>query len=449
MSEALAFGRERPVKVEEPALRGDPIGAERYVSADYFRREWRHMWMRTWQIGGVSYQASKSGDYLLTELGPESILLVRQQDLSMKGFFNVCPHRGTRIMAGDEGHAERFTCPYHGWQFDHAGVLVAAPNADDFPQGNPCGHLRMKPVQVEELFGFIWFNMDLEAPSLSESLGPNVVEEIGSYRMEKMVRVLNMSTQADCNWKIITDNFNEAYHVQVLHPELIPYIESQADICQFDLLSGGHNRGWFPAHQPSTLYEGESVPEPLASMVREWNIDPEQWQGVERFEQLRREVQKQKRELGAERGFVHYEHLKDYQLTDYIIYNLFPNSVITVGPDGVQLLRPRPHESDPQKCYFDHWWLVPEIEGRTMTPSPAGGPDLPVVDAEHEFVEYGTKTLGTTTDQDLSIAAVQQKGLNSVGFDHFHLAHQERRVQRFHEVLNDYLAQGDVVRSNP
>lgn len=447
MSEAAATATGRPEKVEEPALRGDPINARRYIATDYFQQEWQRMWMRTWQIGGVSYQAPEAGDYLVTELGPESILLVRQQDGTMKGFFNVCPHRGTRVMAGDEGSAERFTCPYHGWQFDHAGVVVAAPNADDFPQGNPCGHLRMKPVQVEELLGFIWFNMDPEAPSLPECLGPNVVEEIGSYRMEKMVRVLHMSTQADCNWKIITDNFNEAYHVQVLHPELIPYIESQSDICQFDLLRGGHNRGWFPAHQPSMLYQGETVPEPLASMVREWDIDPEQWQGRNRLAEIRLEVQKQKRRLGAERGFAHYEHLKDYQLTDYIIYNLFPNSVITVGPDGVQLLRPRPHESDPQKCYFDHWWLVPEIEGRTMTPSPAGGPDLPVADAEHELVEYGTKTLGTTTDQDLSIAAIQQKGLASAGMDDFYLSHQERRVQRFHEVLNDYVEGNTPVRS--
>jgi hypothetical protein len=132
--------------------------------------------------------------------------------------------------------------------------------------------------------------------------------------------------------------------------------------------------------------------------------------------------------------------LKDYQLTDYIIYNLFPNSVITVGPDGVQLLRPRPHASNAEICYFDHWWLVPQIEGRTHTPSPAGGPDLPVTDAELEVVKYGEKSLGRTADQDLSIAAQQQAGLHSAGFKPFYLAHQERRVQNFHERLNDYMA---------
>jgi phenylpropionate dioxygenase-like ring-hydroxylating dioxygenase large terminal subunit len=293
-------------------------------------------------------------------------------------------------------------------------------------------------VQYEELFGMVWFNMDPKAPSLPASLGSSVVNEIGSYRMEKMVRVLNMTAQANCNWKIITDNFNEAYHVQVLHPELIPYIENDGDTCQFDLLEHGHNRGWFPAYQPARLFNGESASEPLVSMMAEWGLDALKYRGQDGIARIRGDIQKQTRKLGPARGFKHYEHWSDFQLSDYVIYNIFPNSVITVGPDGVQLLRP--HETDPAKCYFDHWWLVPEIDGRKFTPSPAGGPDLPVADAQWESVKYGEKSLGVTADQDLSIGAIQQRGLHSAGIKSFYLCHQERRVQRFHEVLNDYVA---------
>ena len=74
-----------------------------------------------------------------------------------------------------------------------------------------------------------------------------------------------------------------------------------------------------------------------------------------------------------------------------------------------------------------------------MTPSPAGGPDLPVEDAEHDAFMYGDKSLGRTADEDLSIAKMQQLGLASAGFQPFYLPHQERRVQHFHEVLNDYM----------
>ncbi len=431
---------DRPDKITEPALRRDPITAERYTSPEYFRNEWQRMWMRTWQIGGMSAQAPDAGDYLVADLGPESILIIRQDSGAFKAFYNACPHRGTRVLSGPDGHADRITCPYHGWQFNRSGAVVAVPNADDFRQGDPCKKLHLAEIRCEELFGLVWFNMDAKAPTLAASLGPAVVSEIGSYRMEKMVRVLNITAEAECNWKLITDNFNEAYHVQILHPELIPYIENDSNTCQFDLLDNGHNRGWFPAYQPSKIYTDDSIAEPLISLMAEWGLDATKYRGKQGFARIRSDIQKQKRKLGAGRGFKHYEHLADYQLSDYVIYNLFPNSVITVGPDGVQLLRPRPHPSDPGRCFFDHWWMVPEIEGRKFTPSPAGGPDLPVTDAALEFVKYGEKSLGRTADQDLSIGAIQQLGLHSAGFGSFYLCHQERRVQHFHEVLNDYMA---------
>jgi phenylpropionate dioxygenase-like ring-hydroxylating dioxygenase large terminal subunit len=431
---------DRPAKVNEPALRWEPISAERYISGDYARREWTQMWMRTWHIAGMAAQAREPGDYLVADLGAESIILVRQDDGRLRAFFNVCVHRGTRLLAGPDGYAAKITCPYHGWQFDRGGQCTFAPDATDFRQGDPTRTAHLTELRCEELFGFAWFTMDRNAPDLREYLGPEVVSGIGAYRMENMVRVLNMTAEADCNWKIITDNFNEAYHVQVLHPQLVPYIESFADRCQFDLLGNGHNRGWFPAHRPGTNFRGAAPAEPLVSLMSEWGLDAAKYQGEGALARIRLDIQGQKRKLGPERGFKHYEHLADFQLTDYIIYNLFPNSVITVGPDGVQLLRPRPHPSDPEKCLFDHWWMVPPIEGRQFTPSPAGGPDLPVKDAPLELIRYGEKTLGTTSDQDLSIAAIQQVGLHSAGFRHHYLCNQERRVQNFHERLNDYLA---------
>ena len=257
------------MKVAEPALRNDPITAERYISSDYFRQEWQRMWMRTWQIGGVSYQTPQSGDYLVADLGPESILIIRQDDGKFRAFYNVCLYRGTRLLQGPDGFANKITCPYHGWQFDQSGLLTGLPNAADFRQGNPYGKLRLVEVRCKELFGFVWFNLDAKAPTLKDALGSNVVEEIGSYKMENMVRVLNITAESNNNWKIITDNFNEAYHVQVLHPELIPYIENDGDVCQFDLLPNGHNRGWFPGYQPAVQYKGDQVGEPLNFLMAE------------------------------------------------------------------------------------------------------------------------------------------------------------------------------------
>lgn len=426
----------RPPRGPEPALRGDSVCADRYISKDYLRREFHQVWHKVWNIGGVAYQMPEPGDYLTTELGIDSIIMVRQEDGSVRAFFNSCPHRGTRITEAPDGHAKQFQCPYHGWEFDRAGVVTAVPDEEDFAE-SPCGKARLKELQCVERFGLIWYNFDPDAEPLERFLGDDITRELESHRIESMLRVLDLTADAECNWKIITDNFNEAYHVKVLHPELIPYIAADYADCQFDIFPNGHNRGWFPAFMPSQQYGSDTIGEPLKTMAAAWHVDTEDYVGRENWKALRVEIQKNKRKYGPERGYRHYEYLADYQLTDYVIYNLFPNNVITVGPDGVQLLRPRPHPTEPDRCYFDHWWLVNKIEGQDTTPSPAGGPDLPVEDAMHEHIAYGDKTLGTTADQDLSIAKLQQQGLASAGYQGYWLPNQERRVQAFHEHLND------------
>jgi phenylpropionate dioxygenase-like ring-hydroxylating dioxygenase large terminal subunit len=392
----------------------------------------------------MAYHVREPGECITTNLGRESIICVRGDDNVVRAFYNSCPHRGTRITEEGESWVNNFSCPYHGWEFDRTGATVFVPNEEDYTQGSPCGHTRLKSIQCRELFGLIWINMDPDAGSLEDFLGTEIVTELNSYNMQNAVRVMNMTADSPCNWKIITDNFNEAYHVQVLHPGLIPYIEANYKACQFDTFKEGHNRGWFPSHNPSSLHEGEEVAEHLAAIMQQWGLNPADYYGKENHPKVREALQKAKRELGAEKGYKHYENYADYQFTDYIIYNIFPNSVITVGPDGVQLLRPRPHPSgDPQRCLFDHWWMVQPVPGMTTTPSPAGGPDLPVQDGEYELVMFGEKSLGRTADEDLSIAKMQQEGLSSNGFQGFYMPHQERRVQRFHEVLNRYMSKAD------
>ena len=430
----------RPPKEPEPTLRGDSVGSDRYTCPDYLKREYRQVWHTVWNIGGVAYQMSEPGDYLTTELGIDSIIMVRQEEGNVKAFFNSCPHRGTRITEAEDGHVQAFSCPYHGWQFDRAGVVTSVPDEEDFAE-SPCGKARLKEMRCEERFGLIWYNFDPDAPSLDTFLGETISRELESHRIEDMLMVLDMTAETRSNWKIITDNFNEAYHVKVLHPEPIPYVAADYDDCQFDCFDNGHNRGWFPSFMPSAQYDSDVIGEPLKSMAAAWGVSSDEYQGRDTWKQLRLDIQSAKRARGVSQGYEHYGYRADYQLTDYVIYNLFPSNVITVGPDGVQLLRARPHPTDAGQCLFDHWWLVNRVEGQDMTPSPAGGPDLPVADAPHEHIRYGEKTLGTTADQDLSIAEMQQKGLASAGYQGFWMPNQERRVQAFHENLNDLMTE--------
>ena len=67
----------RPSKEAEVPIRGDRVSNDRYTCSEYLKREFANVWHTVWNIGGVSYQMSEPGDYLTTELGIDSILMVR------------------------------------------------------------------------------------------------------------------------------------------------------------------------------------------------------------------------------------------------------------------------------------------------------------------------------------------------------------------------------------
>ena len=116
----------------------------------------------------------------------------------------------------------------------------------------------------------------------------------------------DITADTKSNWKIITDNFNEAYHVKVLHPELIPYIAADYQDCQFDLFPNGHNRGWFPSFMPSKDYGNDIIGEPLKSMATAWELNSDDYLGRENWQRLRIDIQRAKREKGVAQRYFHY-----------------------------------------------------------------------------------------------------------------------------------------------
>jgi len=423
----------RTLKAYDPPVRGDRITGERYHAPAWMKAEWRQVFTKIWHVGGMLADLEEPGDWIAHDLGRDSVIMVRQDDGSLRAFFNACVHRGNRLVWSTVGSSPRFTCSYHGWQYDHGGMLVHAQDADDFADGNPCGRAHLTEVACDSWGPFVWFNMDAQAMPLRDWLAP-LPEQLAGYRMETMTRVLDVRCEIPCNWKIIRDNFNESYHLPTLHPELATFIDDDPADTSFEMYPSGHNRMVQKGCQPSGRLDlADQMQSPLDDMLREWDVDPALFEG--RAREARIALQQAKRRLGPERGFGHFETMTDSQLTDYYHYTLWPNLTITMSPDGFQILRSEPHPTDPERCIFDHWYLMPPVEGRRSVITPVG--EVPFAPAEREVVVYGEKTLGYVADQDMTIAVGQQQGLHSLGYRGGHLSGQEKRIQRFHELLND------------
>ena len=425
----------------DPPVRGDRITGERYTTREWMELEKRHLWPKVWHLGGVLAELEEEGDFIRHNFGKESVIMIRQADGSIKAFYNSCPHRGNRLMQVDSGSVPRITCAYHGWQFDTDGTLIHVQDPDDFAGGSPCGKVTLTPLRCETWGPFVFWCMDDDVAPLHEWLSP-FPERLAGYGLESWVRVLDLSADCDFNWKIIRDNFNESYHLPTIHPELSTFINDGLPDTLFGMYPSGHNSMWMKGHQATTrqdFHSGE-VPAPLDAVARAWGIDPGAYKG--RTGDIRQAVIEAKRRLGPDRGYVNYASMSDQQLVDYFHCTLFPNLTLTMSPEQCQILRTEPHPRDPEKCVFQHWILVPNVAGMTEVETPIGM--VPLEHAEHRHSVYGDgQSLGYVADQDLSIGTSQQQGLNSRGFKGCILPRQEKRVQRFHELLNDMVCGKD------
>ncbi len=433
--------------------RGARLDGARYTSADYMAREWDGVWTRSWLLAGLECDVREPGDYFVFDIGRESIIVSRTGDGGLAALYNACQHRGNRIITNERGSVAAFTCPYHNWRYALDGTLENVPDAERFTQGLPCDRLSLKAVQVECWAGLIWVNMDPEAGPLSDFLGV-VQEQLAPYRFETMALVSDQTVCLDANWKTCIDNFNEQYHVDFIHPQHASFV----DCCNAanELWPYGHRRVVVEGYVTNPRYGvPEEVPPILAAAIRPLGLDPADFRG--RVPELRRAVQRRKREVGAELGF-DYSGFTDEQVSDVLQYDLFPNVIMTIKPEELWVMRPRPHPTDPDKCFFDKWTLridVPadKARGLSLVGDPKTAPkearERPERDVfRQEDVIAGTHSMTITIDQDIHYLRDMQAGMHSRGFDRAWLNEDEARVQHFHDWLDLWL-DGRPMRRRP
>lgn len=432
-------------KAPEPPLSSNTIRGERYWSPEFARREAELLWPRVWQVAGRVDQIPEPGDYVTYEIGRDSVIAVRGVDGAVRCFFNVCQHRGNRLVTAEVGslYDGEFQCAYHGWRFGSEGRLNWVPDEDDFPDGSPCGVRNLIEMPCDTWAGFIWFCMDPDVAPLREWLDP-VAEHLDVYRMERMKRTHWVTVEGDFNWKCVQDNFNESYHLPYVHPQTLASMNEHHSGCQFDLYPSGHARMLMPGGGPGPQYTG-SADRSLKSLGADlefWELDPESFRTD--LNRLRPALQQRKRELGASKGY-DFSAYSDEQLTDNYHYTVFPNISFSMKPDGCIWLRATPHPTDPQRCFFDMWYLTLFPEGATEYWSNSMR-DWVSLDhqVEHQRGVAGEVSCGPGIDQDVAIWKTQQQGLRSRGFRGEYLPWQERRIRFFHDNIDRLLAAGAV-----
>ena len=200
-----------------------------YADSAVLRLEQERIFARSWQYAARLDQVAEPGQLTTAWAGSLPVLLARGRDDELRGFVNVCRHRGHLLCDGD-ARRETIQCPYHAWTYGLDGALRSAPRSDREPGFDPSG-LGLAPVSVDTWGAFVFVNPDPDAPALADHLGelPDLLEADGVDVAALRFHARAESDEYACNWKICVENFLECYHCAVAHPSLSKVLDVSPD----------------------------------------------------------------------------------------------------------------------------------------------------------------------------------------------------------------------------
>ena len=194
------------------------LAGQLYWDPEVLVAEMDRLFSSHWLCVGRSEDLHRSGDFLTRDVGVEPILVIRGDERELRAFYNVCRHRGTRLLESRQGrNLDHIVCPYHGWAYNVQGELIAAPKMESSPSFSR-SDFGLVNVSVGEWNGFVFVNLDSSSAPLSVALAD--APDISSYGPEWLRRGSRREYEVRANWKILCENYSECYHCGLVHPHL-------------------------------------------------------------------------------------------------------------------------------------------------------------------------------------------------------------------------------------
>jgi Rieske 2Fe-2S family protein len=185
-----------------------------YLRPDVFEADLELLTDR-WVFACHAGEAPEVGDWLTTELGPESAIVARGVDGRLRAMANVCRHRGSRVCVEARGHAVALTCPYHAWTYHLDGRLRSAR---EMPAGFDPAQYGLKSLPIVEIGGLVFISFGETPPPLGPA-AEALAAMTALYGWEDARIACRRTYRVAANWKLVMENYHECYHCGPAHPE--------------------------------------------------------------------------------------------------------------------------------------------------------------------------------------------------------------------------------------
>lgn len=248
-----------------------------YTSTDVLAEEHRQIFSTEWTCIGRTADVAGTGDYLTADIPSgdptqpgrhRSVVAIRDHTGKIAVFDNVCVHRGSPLLHGC-GNEARITCPYHAWVYRLDGQLIGAPymsrTIDADGKAFDPGDLQLTSLRLEEWEGFLFVTQNADATELGPRLAA-LGKIVGRYRMACYVPVHSQIEVWDTNWKLLYENFMDAYHVFKVHKNSfakngdntpLTTMHAGDDHCAYHRVGHDANATSGVAHPSNTSLEGD------------------------------------------------------------------------------------------------------------------------------------------------------------------------------------------------
>jgi carnitine monooxygenase subunit len=445
-----------PFPVNDP----ERIPVQRYYDKDFYQMELDHLWPHVWQMACRLEQIPEVGDWIEYSNVGYSVLIVHTKS-GIKAFHNACRHRGVPIAGGApidapttraHGNCAQsgFVCPFHGWRWNMDGENTLVYGKHLFSERQlEDGELSLRACRVETFGGCAWINLDDDAPSVRDSLGP-LADRLEAHNLHKLRAEWCYGTVLPANWKVAMEAFMEGYHVMQTHPQL-----QHASPTMYDGMYrnerpegiGAVAAGPRLADPDKTLQENidiqiksmELLSDGMAGMVHAKEVEiakslrtateglPEDkntaimmWLGMV-MHQITQQLQAKGEPV---------PDLCTVAQTDpvHAVEFLFPHYFLLPYFSSFSAYRIRP--LGPESCFFEIWSLTTYPEGQE--PEPVMEPTI---------LPYDSPDFPPIPRQDYSNIPIQQRGLHAKGFEFMRLSKEvEGLISNYQRIIDGYLA---------
>jgi Rieske 2Fe-2S family protein len=312
MNQTTPHGFRKTVESFTPGAKALP---QRYfISSEVFEQEKQRIFSKQWLCVGHQSELVNPGDYFAPDLVGESVIILRDHAGAVRGFFNVCRHRGTRLCEEKRGQFRgAIQCPYHAWTYALDGKLTGAPHMDNVQGFDKREHsLHKVPVGLWE--GFIFVSLAPQPEPLERVFEP-LARKFTHWNLPQLRSARRIEYDVRANWKLIFENYSECYHCPLVHPalaRLTPY-----DSAENDLYEGPFLGGFMPIMKGRSLtVSGNACARPVGDMSAE-----------------------------------------DHRRVFY--YSIFPNLLLSLHPDYVMVHQIWPLSPERVKIFCD-WFFHPD-----------------------------------------------------------------------------------------